>query len=407
MKEKISVVGIGLSPEDLSIRAQKIILAADVLAGGRRLLGYFPGHAAQKIVLDRNVEATLQKLKTGSRGKKVVVLASGDPNFYGVSPLVIAVFGKERVCVVPNITAFQGAFARAGERWDNAAFISLHGRDISGLQKIFRADGPAVIYCDDKNTPAAVARWLITAEPRAAQWKTRVFENLGQPDERITAGALKIFQRRRVAALAMMTITAETLHDTKAPVSGLGIGDEHFHHDRGMITKKDVRLLSLARLGCGNNRVLWDIGAGSGSLAIEAARLYPGLRVYALEQDSGRFAQLEKNIKKFNALNVTALRGSAPEVLKKLPRPHSVFIGGSGGSLFDILQQVKKSILSPASLVINGVTLDTIKGAIALLKAWKWRTTITAVRLEYLDADKKPEIFRAENTVFIIHGTNG
>jgi len=189
-------------------------------------------------------------------------------------------------------------------------------------------------------------------------------------------------------------------------VSGLGIGDEHFHHDRGMITKKDVRLLSLAWLACGNGRVLWDIGAGSGSLAIEAARLYPGLRVYALEQDSGRFAQLEKNIKKFKALNVTALRGSAPEVLKNLPRPHSVFIGGSGGSLFDILQQVKKSILSPASLVINGVTLDTIKGAIALLKAWKWRTTITAVRLEYLDADKKPEIFRAENTVFIIHGTN-
>ena len=180
MKEKISVVGVGLSPEDLSIRAQKIITAADVLAGGRRLLGYFPGHTAQKIVLDRSVEATLRKLKKGSRGKKIVVLASGDPNFFGVAPLVIAVFGKERVCVVPNITAFQGAFARAKERWDNAAFISLHGRDIAGLKKIFHAEGPTVIYCDDKNTPAVVARWLIKAEPCAAQWKTTVFENLGQ-----------------------------------------------------------------------------------------------------------------------------------------------------------------------------------------------------------------------------------
>jgi precorrin-6Y C5,15-methyltransferase (decarboxylating) len=405
MKGKISVVGVGLSPEDLSVRAQKIIMAADVLAGGRRLLGYFPGHTAQKIVLDRNIEATLQKLKKSSRGKRIVVLASGDPNFYGVSPLVIAVFGKERVCVVPNITAFQAAFARARERWDNAVFISLHGRDIAGLQKIFHAEGPAVIYCDDKNTPAAAARWLMKAEPRAAQWRTRVFENLGQRDERVTEGALKTFLRRRYAALTMMIISAQQARDCAGSAAVLGIGDEHFHHDRGMITKKDVRLLSLSRLGCGNGRVLWDIGAGSGSLAIEAARLYPGLAVYAVEQDTVRFTQLEKNVKKFTAENVTALRGSAPAVLKNLPRPHSVFIGGSGGSLAAILRQVKKSIRSPGSLVINGVTLDTIQGAIALLKAWKWRYRVTAVQLGQLESSRHPEIFRAENPVFILHGT--
>ena len=277
MKKKISVVGVGLSAEDLSVRAQKIITAADVLAGGRRLLDYFPGHTAQKIVLDRNVEATLRKLKTGSRGKKIVVLASGDPNFFGVSPLVIAVFGKERVCVVPNITAFQGAFARARERWDDAAFISLHGRDISGLEKIFLAEGPAVVYCDDKNTPAAVARWLIAAEPRAAQWKTRVFENLGQPDERISAGALENISAPPVCAAYhddYQCCSRRTM--PTAAEAGLGIGDEHFHHDRGMITKRDVRLLSLARLACGNGRVLWDIGAGSGSVCDRGGASLPG-----------------------------------------------------------------------------------------------------------------------------------
>jgi precorrin-6B C5,15-methyltransferase / cobalt-precorrin-6B C5,C15-methyltransferase len=406
MDKKISVIGVGLSAEDLSSRALKIIAAAEVLAGGKRLLDYFSGHRAQKVILDRGVEATLRKLKKERTRGNIVVLASGDPNFFGVAPLVSKIFGPERVSVLPNITAFQGAFARAKERWDNASFISLHGRDIAGLQKIFLAEGPVVIYCDDKNTPAAVARRLIAEEPRTARWETRVFENLGQPDERITAGALKIFQRRRSSLLAMMIIQTEKLSDTKAPQPGLGIGDDNFHHDRGLITKRDVRLLSLARLACGNNRVLWDIGAGSGSIAIEAARLFPGLRVFALEQDSGRFAQLEKNIKKFKAQNVTALRGSAPGMLKNLPRPHSVFIGGSGGRLSDILQQVKKSILSPGSMVVNGVTLETLKGAVAVLKAWKWRTTVTAVRLEYLDAGKQPEIFRAENTVFIIHGTS-
>ena len=400
MKTTISVVGIGLSAEDLSLRALKEIAAADVLAGGKRLLGYFPRHQAQKIVLDRNVEETLRQLQKQSRGKHVVVLASGDPNFFGIAPLVASVFGKERITILPNITAFQGAFARVRERWDKASFISLHGRDISGLQKIFEANGPAIVYCDDKNSPAAVARRLIDEEPRAAAWQARVFENLGQRGERITCGALKTLQRRLFAPLAMMIITAE-----RVPAAGPGISDEQFDHDRGMITKKDVRLLALSRLGCGNARVLWDIGAGSGSLSIEAGLLYPGLTVYAVEQDAQRFSQLEKNIKKFRAGNVSAIKGSAPQALNNLPRPHAVFIGGSGGRLADIMGQVKKTILPQGSVVINGVTMATVKDAADAFKKWKWRYSVTSVQLGNMDSNKQPEIFRAENPVFIIHGT--
>ena len=406
MKKTISVVGIGLSPEDLSRRAIKVIAAAEVLVGGKRLLGYFPGHTAKKIVLDRHVEATLRQLKKKSRGQNIVVLASGDPNFFGIAPPVISVFGKERVSVLPNITAFQGAFARRGERWDHAAFISLHGRDISGLQKIFSAEGPVVVYCDDKNSPDVVARYLIAQEPRAAAWQAGVFENLGLRDERIFEGALKTVQRRRSAPLAMMIINAEKLPDAGQHEISLGIADEKFDHDHGMITRKDVRLLALARLACGNGRVLWDIGAGSGSLSIEAARLYPSLQVYAVEQDARRFSQLEKNIIKFRARNVKAVPGSAPEALKALPRPHSVFIGGSGGRLADILKQVKKSVLPQGSVVANAVTIETVNCATSTLKKWGWHCTVTAVRLEYLDNSKQPEIFRAENPVFIVHGTH-
>ena len=405
MKKNISVVGVGLSPEDLSARALKVIAAADLLAGGRRLLGYFPNHRARKIVLDRHVEVALRKLKQAGRGKNIVVLASGDPNFFGVAPLACSIFGTERVSVLPNITAFQGAFARMGERWDHAAFISLHGRDITGLQKVFHAEGPMVIYCDDKNNPAAVARWLIGEEPRAAAWQARVFENLGLRDERITGGSLKAFQRRKSAPLAMMIINTEKLPDAGQHETSLGIADEQFDHDHGMITRKDVRLLALARLACGNGRVLWDIGAGSGSLSIEAARLYPSLQVCAVEQDARRFSQLEKNIIKFRARTVKAVLGSAPDALKALPRPHSVFIGGSGGRLADILKQVKKRIPASGSVVVNAVTIETMNCAAAMFKKWGWHCTVTAVRLEYLDNCKQPEIFRAENPVFIVHGT--
>ncbi len=135
MKRLINVVGMGLSPEDLTPRALKIIMNADILAGGKRHLSFFPDHAAQKVVLDRNVEATLAGLKKSCRGKRVVVLASGDPNFYGVAPLVCKVFGKKNVSVLPNITAFQAACARVRENWEDAVFISLHGRPLSQLDK--------------------------------------------------------------------------------------------------------------------------------------------------------------------------------------------------------------------------------------------------------------------------------
>jgi precorrin-6Y C5,15-methyltransferase (decarboxylating) len=406
MKTHISVVGVGLSAEDLSLRALQVIEEADVLAGGRRLLGYFPGHRAKKVVLDRNVEATLRRLQRESRGKHIVLLASGDPNFYGIAPLAASVFGAERMTIQPNITAFQGAFARAKERWDNALFISLHGRDIAGLQKIAHAEGPAVIYCDDRNTPAAAARWLMDAQPAAAAWQARVFENLGQDTERVFTGTLKSLARRSFGSLAMMIITAAKPPEKAARVSFPGIADEEFSHDRGMITRRDVRLLALARLGCAHSRVLWDIGAGSGSLAIEAGLLYPELTVFAVERDTRRFSQLQKNIKKFRLRNVTALCGSAPDALKKLPRPDSVFIGGSGGRLDAILQLVKNSMPAGGNLVINGVTMATVKGAVDLMKKWKWRYSVTSVQIGQMESVRQPEIFRAENPVFIIHGTN-
>ncbi len=161
MKSMINVVGMGLSPEDLTPRAMKIIMNADILAGGKRHLAFFPDHAAQRVVLDRNVETTLTGLIKSCRGKRVVVLASGDPNFFGVAPLVCKVFGKKNVSVLPNITAFQAACARVRENWEDAVFISLHGRPLAQLDSM-PADGRTVVlYCDGNNTPARVARYLV------------------------------------------------------------------------------------------------------------------------------------------------------------------------------------------------------------------------------------------------------
>jgi precorrin-6Y C5,15-methyltransferase (decarboxylating) len=405
MKSMINVVGMGLSPEDLTPRAIKIVMNADILAGGKRHLSFFPDHAAQKVVLDRNVETTLAGLKKNSRGKQVVVLASGDPNFFGVAPLVCKVFGKKNVSVLPNITAFQSACARVRENWEDAVFISLHGRPLSQLDSM-PADGRTVVlYCDGNNTPALVARYLVRHDKGFKKCQTWVFENLGQQDERISDGILEKLINYSAAALTMMIIKTKKGIASHYDETRIGIPDAEFCHDSGMITKRDARILTISRLGCGNNQVLWDIGAGSGSISIEAARLYPGIEVYAVEKNRERFTQLEKNIKKFHTAGVKAILGNAPAALKKLPCPHSVFVGGSGGNLPAILQEVKKRMSKNGNLVVNCITITTLSQVLQLFKKWHWNYTAASVQIAHLKAEDQPEIFRAENPLFIVHGT--
>ena len=164
-------------------------------------------------------------------------------------------------------------------------------------------------------------------------------------------------------------------------------------------------MLTLSRLGCGNNQVVWDIGAGSGSISIEAARLYPGIEVYAVERNRERFLQLEKNINKFRAAGVHAVLGSAPVALKTLPGPQSVFVGGSGGNLSGILQEVKKRISKNGNLVVNCITITTLAQVLQLFKKWQWNYTVVSVQIAHLKSREQPEIFRAENPLFIVHGT--
>jgi precorrin-6Y C5,15-methyltransferase (decarboxylating) len=266
MKSTINVVGIGMSPEDLSRRAMKIITDADILVGGKRHLAFFPDHTAQRVALDRNVEITLMGLKKNCRGKRVVVLASGDPYFFGVAPLVCKVFGKKNVSVLPNITAFQAACALVRESWEGAVFISLHGRKLSQLDNIPTDDRTVVLYCDGNNTPARVARYLVSHDKGFKNCKTWVFENLGQQDERISDGILERFKNYPAAVLSMMIIKIKKGVVGHRDEKRIGIPDTEFYHDSGMITKRDARIITLSRLGCDNNQVVWDIGAGSGSI---------------------------------------------------------------------------------------------------------------------------------------------
>ena len=180
----VQVVGLGMSPADLTPRVQEIIREAQVLVGGRRLLDYFPEHRSMKIPLGKDPEGTLKQLPALAETKRVVVLASGDPNFYGVGPLVVRVLGAEHVVIHPNLTAVQTACARLRMPWQDATVISLHGRSWEHLAAALSQPGPLLIYTDPAHPPGEIARFLLARG--LAQARFCVLEDLGQATERVT-----------------------------------------------------------------------------------------------------------------------------------------------------------------------------------------------------------------------------
>jgi len=384
----------------MPVQALRFVAAAQVLAGGRRQLALFPDHAGEKIIIGRDAASFVKRIKVRLRGKNIAVLASGDPNFYGIAALVYDNFPKDDILVIPNSTAFQAAFARIREPWDEARFISVHGRSMKALDGIIRTPGTFIVYCDGVNTPAAAAAYLIKKDRALDSCKVWVFDSLGTQAEKIFSGSLKQALRLKNTALSMMIIK----NNAPCIVPSIGIPDSSFAHQRGMITRRDVRLSALARLELAGGLVLWDIGAGSGSVAVEAANVYPGIAVYAVEKDPGRFRQLQKNIQKFRLPNITAVHGSAPAAFSDMPSPDRIFIGGSGGELDAILKYAKLRLKPGGCIVVNCVVLESLEAVIACFKKWKWHYEVTSMQLANLTSGSTPELFRAENPVFIIHG---
>ena len=285
----VHVVGLGMSPADLTPGALALIREAQVLVGGRRLLGYFPDHPAVMITLGKDPEGVLKQLPELAAAKRVVVLTSGDPNFYGVAPLVVKILGADRVAIHPNVTAVQAAGARLKISWQDAQVVSLHGRNLSGLGAALDRAHKLFIYTDPEHTPAVIARFLLDQGRAKAQlW---VLEDLGQPTERVTRLSPEEAQGRQFSHLNMVVV----LDEASGPREGqpgpgalhLGLPEEAWSHEAGLITKAEVRAVVLAKLELGPRQVLWDVGAGCGSVSLEASLLLPGGKIFAVERVPG------------------------------------------------------------------------------------------------------------------------
>ncbi|HVA50995.1 MAG TPA: precorrin-6y C5,15-methyltransferase (decarboxylating) subunit CbiE [Pirellulales bacterium] len=385
---KIVVVGIGDNgAESLSREALRRVSEAELLLGGERHLGFFADHQAEKLAIRDNLKEIAARLQVETR--RVVVLASGDPLFYGIAGYLATKVGRDRLEVLPNISSMQLAFARLKESWHDAALVSCHAKPIEDAMDVIRDAKKVGIFTDDENTPGRIARELLKAG--IGGFRAHVCENLGGSDERVTSCDLAELAERSFAPLNVLVL----IKQAQTPAIHrrdwtFGIPEEAFYQRqplKGLITKTEVRVLSLAKLRLRPGNLVWDIGAGSGSVSIEAALL--GAKVWAIEKNKEDCEIIRRNIEKFETPQVTVVHGIAPAALTDLPDPDAVFIGGSGGEMAELVRLCRERLTAGGRLAINVATLENLGEVpaddVTLVQISRTRPILNLHRLEALN----------------------
>ncbi len=400
----VNIIGIGLSPDDMTVKHLRIIEGADILVGGRRHLEYFENHPGEKKVIDRDIKGVVRFIRDHMEKAFIVVLASGDPLFFGIGPRLVHALGPENVVVHPNISTVSAAFSRLKEPWQEVRVISLHGRSgEKALLDALAAPGALAVYTDPKKNPAWLGRLLM--DNGMNDVAMCVLEQLGTPAESVEwrtpeQAANETFSEPNLVVLKpsdSSTGAARRLH--------LGMPDDAFEHNKGLITKSEVRAVTLAKLRLSPGCTLWDLGAGSGSVAIEASIYITRGRIIAVEQHADRIAQIEKNKRRFNVRNLTVMHATLPDGLDDLPRPDRVFIGGGGKRLEKIIKAACERLKPDGVIVINTVLVQNLHIALETLKQLGFDADFVQIQTARSRSMPWGERLQAENPVWIVQGS--
>jgi len=404
MTRLVTVVGIGEDGQTgLTEVARAAVADADVLYGSARQLEFFSDFAGEVRTLTSPLTGTLSDMEREAEERAVAVLASGDPLFHGIAKLIIRRLGAERVRVLPQLSSLQLAFARAGESWQDARFLSAHGHSFEGLAQRLHGAAKALVLTDDVHTPAELGLYLL--QFGMTEYEAFVGERLGGEWERTAWYSLEQLAEAEFHPLNVVVLRRR--EGETSPLFPLGMPDEAFVQrkpDRGLITKREVRIQTLSDLELKPGQVMWDIGACTGSVSIEAIHLVPDLKVYAVEKNAEDLVNLRANQVKFRA-DFVAVEAKAPAGLDEFPDPDAVFVGGSGGELAELLQTCMRRARPGARVVVNAATIENLATAHQVLTAAGWNVSVTLLQT----ARSKPilQLTRMEgmNPVYLVRAT--
>ncbi|RZU18421.1 precorrin-6Y C5,15-methyltransferase (decarboxylating) [Kribbella rubisoli] len=348
MPDPITVVGIGADGwPGLSPAARAAVESADVVMGSTRQLALVP--TGLRVAWPSPLSEALPGLLSQYAGQRICVLASGDPTFHGIGTTLARMLGADAVRVIPHSSSVSLACARLGWPQDQVQVVSLVNQPVERLHPHLQPGRLLLILSRGAQTPAEVAQLLVARGYGSSEFT--VLEQLGGPTERVRRSRAGSWSED-VDALNVIAIACEGPVLSTAP----GLPDDAYEND-GQLTKREVRAVTLSRLAPVPGQLLWDVGGGAGSIAIEWSRHHPSCRAIAVERDSDRAKRLERNAAALGA-SVTVVEGAAPAALDGLEAPDAIFIGG-GATAAGMFDACWGALKPGGRLVTNGVTLET------------------------------------------------
>lgn len=351
----LTIIGIGEDgPAGLGEEAKALISAATIVFGGTRHLELASPiingtKLAWESPFQRSIEAVIAR-----RGMPVVVLGSGDPFLYGIGATLSRSIGAGEMRTIPAPSSFSLAAARLGWPLQEAACLSLHGRPLELLLPHLHHDRRIIALTSDGETPLRLAKML--RDLGFGRTRLHLLEAIGGQHERQRSLIADDFDLSEVNPLNVCAIEVVAGEGARQLAFTPGLDDSLFEHD-GQITKKEVRALTLSALAPRHGELLWDVGAGSGSIGIEWMLANPSLRAIAIEQSAERAARVARNALAFGVPGLSIVEGAAPVALGGLPEPDAIFVGG-GGSEAGVMETVIGALKPGGRLVANAVTLE-------------------------------------------------
>lgn len=394
----VTLIGMGSGqPENLTLQGLAALRQADLILGARRLLAVLPAGCTENRAAAYRPDEVAELLQT-SGAENAVLVYSGDTGFYsGASSMMekLEALGV-RARVLPGLSSIQLLAAALGRPWQGWNLVSAHGRTCDPVAECMQGR-PTFFLTGGSEDPATLCAQL-TAEG-FGDVQAVVGQCLGTPEEKLFRGSVKELAAGRFNSLSVLLVEAAEVLPRRAP----GLPDEAFERGDVPMTKQEVRAAVLAKLAVRPEDILWDVGAGTGSVSVELALAAPRGRVYAVECRPEGCALIKANREKFRTRNLVLVEGLAPDALSDLPAPDAVFIGGSKGSLAAIVDAALDK--NPdARICVSAIALETLSAAVAALTAKGRTVQVSQIAVSRAKAVGGLHLMMAQNPIYLITG---
>lgn len=413
MSSSINIVGIGDDGLDgLTRQARLAIESAEVIVSSRNILDSLASNVvpgAQRVVVSGGLDELLDTLAQ-HENRRTVLLSGGDPLFYGIANFLIDRLGKQRIEVTPHVSTMQLAFARIKESWDDAYLSNLASQPLDRVVDAIRTADRVGLFTTETISPPVIAAALL--DRRIDYFTAYVCENIGTPAETVTQGDLRSIAEQQFDPLNVMILVRKRGRaDRPTDEDGdrlFGNPDDAFLQSRpkrGLLTPCEVRCIALAEMRLRSTSIVWDVGAGSGSLAIEAARIASAGKVYGIEMDAEDYALMVQNAAEFDCPALTPVHGRAPEAWASLPEPDAIFVGGTGRTVVQLVDQAAQHLVRGGQIVVNVSSPDNLVDVQQALDRQGLRVDVRMINIARGTYQLDRIRFDALNPTFLLTGS--